>query len=332
MGAGSVKMIGFAVDGIHGSADYLAPGAIEINRYQQEIYDKVRRRFYFGQRIQQVLATGYPSRYFEQQTIPVAAFTKPRILAATASQPKRVERFLILKAIMSQINYGIFDSEIVSQQGQFEGLQAKDLEDAVTGVLKLHDTNLWNGNDTDLLVATTDQYYGVSGQIVAAPTVGSYASTKTIASNASLVDGIKTRVAEMVSRQDYEVRPTSLYMNPLTADLFDQEAKTLQLYYNEVEILPGVIVKAIPTQAGNIPIIADAGITLLTGSGGSTTQHAMFLLTEEDIEYHYLTSPVPRVFQLGLLGNLAAQFVIVKFGGVVVKGASYSHRILFTER
>ena len=134
MGAGSVKMIGFAVDGIHGSADYLAPGAIEINRYQQEIYDKVRRRFYFGQRIQQVLATGYPSRYFEQQTIPVAAFTKPRILAATASQPKRVERFLILKAIMSQINYGIFDSEIVSQQGQFEGLQAKDLEDGGAGV------------------------------------------------------------------------------------------------------------------------------------------------------------------------------------------------------
>jgi hypothetical protein len=43
------------------------------------------------------------------------------------------------------------------------------------------------------------------------------------------------------------------------------------------------------------------------------------------IEYHWLTDPNPRVFQLGLTGSLAAQTVVVKFGAVVVKGPSYAH-------
>lgn len=325
MGASSIKIPGFVGD-ISASADYLAPGAIEINRYQQEIFDKVRRRFYFGQRIQQVMATGYPSRYFEQLTIPTAAFTPVRALAPSATQPKRIERWLVLKAIVAQINYGLMDIEINQQQGQFAYLEAKDLSDTLDAVLKLHDTALWNGNDNDLLVPNTDQYFGVSGQIASATTVGAVTPTFTIGASASLVDGVKTAVAQMVARQDYEVKPTSLYMNPLGADQFDQEAKAFQLYYNETEILPGVIVKAIPTQAGNIPIISDAGLGQLSSPGG-LTQYTMFLLDEQSIEYHWLTSPVPRVFQLGLLGNLAAQFVVLKFGGVVVKGPGYAHRM-----
>jgi hypothetical protein len=31
------------------------------------------------------------------------------------------------------------------------------------------------------------------------------------------------------------------------------------------------------------------------------------------------------VFQLGVTGSLASQLVVVKFGGLVVKGASYAH-------
>lgn len=44
------------------------------------------------------------------------------------------------------------------------------------------------------------------------------------------------------------------------------------------------------------------------------------------------TSPIPRVFQLGLVGNLAAQFVILKFGAVVAKGAGYGHSAIKTTR
>jgi hypothetical protein len=313
----------FFVDGIRSAADYVAPGAIEINRYQSEIFDLVKRRLPFGQRINQMPATGQPSRYFEQLAIPGAAFTDPRIIAPTAGQPKRVERVVTLKAMVSQLNYGIFDLEVNNQQGQFAYLEAKDLSDAVDGLLKLHDQNLWDGTDTDLVLPTTQQYYGCSGQIINAPQVGTYPNKINILSSASIIDTIKTEVAKMVARKDYEVKPSGWYANPLTNDLIDQEAKTLQLYYNEVEVTPGVIVKAIPTQAGLVPLISDPAITVLPV--GAKFQHTGFITSEEFIEYHWLTSPAPRVFQLGLLGNLASQFVILKFGAVVVKGASYAH-------
>ncbi len=104
----------------------------------------------------------------------------------------------------------------------------------------------------------------------------------------------------------------------------------MQLYYNEVEVIPGVIVKAIPTQAGLLPLIPDAGLT--NNPSGALNQYTGFILSEEFVEYHWLTSPIPRVFQLGLVGNLAAQFVIVKFGAVVVKGPAYAHAAIQTVR
>jgi hypothetical protein len=328
-----LKVPGF-IGEVRAAADYLAPGAIEVNRYQTEIFDLVKRRFVMGQRIQQVMATGQPSRYFEQLAIPTAAFTDPRIVSASATQPERVERPVTLKALVAQLNYSIFDVEVNQQQGQFAYLEAKDLTDAVDSVLKLHDKALWNGSDTDLVFPTTNQYYGISGQITSAATVGGISNLTTITSGTgSLIDGSKTAVATMVSRQDYEVKPSALYMNPLFADVFDQEAKAVQLYFNEVEVIPGVIVKALPTQAGLLPIIGDAGLPVLVDGGDSTKkQYTGFIISEEFVEYHWLTSPVPRVFQLGLVGNLAAQFVVLKFGAVVAKGPGYAHhRLLYTK-
>src|ERR1700761_3861185 len=139
---------------ISASADFLGPGAIEVNRYQSEILDLIRRRYVLGQRIDQTPATGQPSRYFEQLGIPTAGFVPPRSLTATASQPTRVERTIPLKALTAGINFGIFDVEVNAQQGQFAYLEAKDLTDTVDSVLKSHDQALWNGNDTSLTLPT----------------------------------------------------------------------------------------------------------------------------------------------------------------------------------
>lgn len=314
------------------AADFLGPGAIEINRYQTEIVDMVRRRFPLGQRINQTPATGQPSRYFEQLAIPTASFSDPRALQATASQPQRQERVLLLKAITAQINYGLFDVEVNQQQGQFSYLEAKDLTDTVDSVLKLHDSNLWDGNDTDLMVSTSTQYYGISGQIFAGAAASAIDTRQqNVPASGSMVDAVKRIVALMASRKDFEVRPSAFYTNPLLLDLFDKEAKALQLYYNQVEILPGVIVEAIPTQMGILPLIGDPAIDVFPG-GGALSIYTGFVISEDMVEYHYLTDPLPRTFQLGLLGNLAAQYVVVKFGGVVVKGALYAHSYLTTTR
>src|SRR3954454_11666152 len=140
------------------AADFLGPGAVEINRYQSEITDIVRRRGIFGQRIKQVPATGHPSRFFEQTAInsPSAAnaFVDPRAIVATVGTPTRVERSVPLKAMVSQINYNLFDVEVGAQQSQFAYLQAKDLADAVDGLMRTHDVALWNGADTSLTAPT----------------------------------------------------------------------------------------------------------------------------------------------------------------------------------
>jgi hypothetical protein len=183
---------------IYGAADYIGPGAIEVPLYQTEITDLVRRRGIFGQRIKQVPATGHPSRFFEETAIPApdaaTGFVDPRNIVAPLVSPTRVERSVPLKALVAQINYNLFDIELGVQQSQFAYLQAKDLADTVDGVLRTHDVALWNGSDTSLSTPTTAQYFGCAAQIAAG------GNTVTVANNASIVDGIKTTIAQRSMR------------------------------------------------------------------------------------------------------------------------------------
>jgi hypothetical protein len=311
---------------IAAAADFLGPGAIEVNRYQSEITDIVRRRGALGQRIKQVPATGHPSRFFEQTAInAAAAFVDPRSISPTAGSPTRTERTLPLKSIVAQINFSLFDVEVTRQQAQFAYLEAKDLADTIDSVLKKHDQALWTGTDTSFTTPTTLEYYGLLQQISDAGSAVSITST-----TASLVDNIKSQVTNMVARTDFEARPSAIYANPVTLDLIDQEMKTI---YNVVlssrQIEGGVSVKELATQAGTLPLIPDWAIP--TTPSGPNTIHDVVLVSEDMVEYHWLTDSNARVFQLGLPTSLASQYVVVKFGAVVAKGAAYAHkRLRFT--
>ncbi len=309
---------------LNAAADFLGPGAIEINRYQTEIFDIVRRRGVFGQRCKQVPATGHPSRYFEETLInsPTAAqaFVDPRNIVATIGAPTRIERTVPLKALVSQINYNLFDLEVGAQQSQFAYLQAKDLTDSVEGLLRTHDVALWNGNDTSLTTPTTFQYMGAINQIEAG------GNTTTITTTESIVDGIKGVIAGMVASSSYEVRPTAIYANPVLLDLIDREMKAeFNVVLSTTEITGGLTVKTLSTQAGDLPLIPEWAVPYTGTPGTGTAVLPAYIVTEDLIEYHWLTDPNPRVFQLGLLGALASQMVVVKFGAVVVKGANYAH-------
>lgn len=315
---------------LRAAADFLGPGAVEINRYQSEITDLVRRRGVFGQRIKQVPATGHPSRFFEQTAIvaPTAAqaFVDPRNIVATVGAPTRVERSLPLKALVSQINYNLFDLEVGAQQSQFAFLQAKDLTDAVEGLLRTHDVALWNGTDTSLSAPTTAQYYGAGKQIADG------GNTATIHSTDSIVDEMKAIIAQMVANSDYEVRPTAIYANPVLLDLIDREMKEqFNVVLSTTEIAAGVKVKTLSTQAGEIPLIPEWALGY-TGVVGSGAVLPAYIVSEDMVEYHWLTDPNPRVFQLGMTGSLASQMVVVKFGAIVVKGAGYAHYKVDVER
>jgi hypothetical protein len=309
---------------LHAAADFLGPGAIEIDRYQTEITDIVRRRGVFGQRMKQVPATGHPSRFFEETAIPsptvAQAFVDPRNIQPTLQAPTRVERSVPLKALVSQINYNLFDMEVGTQQSQFAYLQAKDLADAVDGVLRTHDVALWNGNDTSLSNPTTAQYFGAIGQIEAG------GNSTTIATTASIVDGLKSTIAQMVSSSSFDVRPTAIYANPVLLDLIDREMKAeFNVVLSTAQITGGLTVKTLSTQAGELPLIPEWALPYTGTPGSGTAVLPAYIVSEEMIEYHWLTDPNPRVFRLGLPNSLTTESVVVKFGGVVVKGASYAH-------
>lgn len=311
---------------IAAAADFLGPGAIEVNRYQSEITDLVRRRGAFGQRIQQAPASGHPSRFFEQTAINAAsAFVDPRAIAPTGGTPTRVERTVPLKALVAQINFTLFDLEVTRQQAQFAYLEAKDLMDTIDAVLRKNDQGLWNGTDTSFTTPTTLEYYGVLKQLTDAGSEVSITNT-----SASFVDNIKTKVSEMVAATDFEARPSAIYANPQTLDLIDQELKTV---YNVVlstrSVEGGITVKELSTQAGTLPLIPDWTIAVVTS--GPNKIHDVVVVSEEMVEYHWLTDPNPRVFELGMPSSLASQRVVVKFGAVVAKGAAYAHkRLRFT--
>jgi hypothetical protein len=316
---------------LHAAADFLGPGAIEINRYQTEITDIVRRRGVFGQRMKQVPATGQPSRFFEETAIasPTAAqaFVDPRNMVPTLQAPTRLERTVPLKALVSQINYNLFDMEVGTQQSQFAYLQAKDLADAVDGVLRTHDVALWNGNDTSLATPTTPQYFGAIGQIEAG------GNTTTITTSELIVDGLKSTIAEMVSSSSFDVRPTAIYANPVLLDLIDREMKTeFNVVLSTVQITGGITVKALSTQAGELPLIPEWALPYTGTPGSGTAVLPAYIVTEDLIEYHWLTDPNPRIFKLGLPNTLMTQSVVVKFGGMVVKGANYAHYEVLVNR
>jgi hypothetical protein len=318
-------------ENIHAAADFIGPGAIEVPLYQTEIFDICRRSSPFGQRIKQVPATGHPSRFFEQTAIPnpgTSGFVNPRSMVPPVVSPTRIEFSVPLKAIVSQINYNLFDIELGDQQKQFAYLQAKDLVDTVSGVMVAHDIALWNGNDTSLSAPTTTQYMGAIAQIVAG------GQTVSIPAPNSIVNGLKTAVAEMVASTGFHNRPSAIYANPMLLDLIDQEMKAeFNVVLNTDVITGGFRVKMLSTQAGDLPLIPDwsLGYTGTVGSGSASLP--AYIVTEDLVEYHWLGDPAPRIFQLGLPNSMTYQYVAVKFGAPVVKGANFAHyQVLVTGR
>jgi hypothetical protein len=129
------------------------------------------------------------------------------------------------------------------------------------------------------------------------------------------------------------VRPTAIYANPVLLDLIDREMKSdFNVVLSTREIEAGFTVKMLSTQAGDLPLIPDWSLAYTGTPGSGSAVLPAYIVTEDLIEYHWLSDPNPRVFQLGVPGSLASQYVVVKFGAPVVKGASYAHYQVLVDR
>ncbi|MBM7045434.1 hypothetical protein [Rhizobium lusitanum] len=319
---------------ISAAADFLGNGAIEVNRYEDEIVDLVRRESIALQRFDAVPATGHPHRYFEQTAIATAAFTDPRAISPTPSGPTRVERAAFIKALTAQTNLSLFDVDVTRMQGQFASVEAKDIEDIVSAILIQEGTSVWNGNDTSLSSPTTIQYMGLLNQIPA--------GSVSVGAGASIIDGLKAQVAAMAANVTYRVRPTAIYLNPILGDYIDREAKAAKIELKEM-VVAGVTVNAIETQAGRLPLIADPYMPTTTDTSfgyaapaSGFKNYFAVVTTEKEIEMPYVHggdgNKNPRVFQLGLLAGLQGQYVAVHFNTVIAKAASYAHAVVLVVR
>jgi hypothetical protein len=316
------------------SADYLGNGAIETNRYETEIADIVRRESLFLQRVDRKPATGHPHRYFDQSAIATAAFTDPRNISPTATGPTRNERTVFIKAITAQTNFGLFDTDVTRQQGQFAYVEAKDVEDITSACVITSASAVWNGNDTSLTTPTTTQYVGLLTQIT---------NQFTITVGTSITNALKSNVAAMMKNPLQKVRPSAIYLSPILNDLIDRESRAAKIELGTLEITAGVTVKYLATQAGNLPLISDPFIPIdgtgqfgFAAPGSGNSNYFAVILDEKQVEMPHITGETgtldPRVFQLGLVGGLQGQFVAVWFNSVVAKMAGYAHAVVAVVR
>jgi hypothetical protein len=303
---------------LQGAADFIGPGAIETPKYEAEILDMTRRRGVLGQRIKSEPANGHPHRYFEQTRIIRGAFADPRNMSySPGNDPTRRERGVMLKALYSPVLFGLFDVEVARQQGNYNQLLAKDITDSVEGVLYTSDLGLWNGTDTDLMLPSTLEYVGGLTQIN---------RTFTVASTASIVDSVKAEIAALMADRNFRVLPTAVYANPTLCDLIDQEERLNQRQMPQapLNVTGGLVVNHLATQAGLLPVIPDW--SLFNGAAGQSstesgkTDYKLVILSESMVVFYYLTSAIPRVFALGLEGDLNTRYSIVYFGAPVFKG------------
>jgi hypothetical protein len=322
------------------AADAMVTGGIIVPEFQKEITDLVRRAGVLGQRIQYVPATGSPSRWFEEDSFTDGQFTDPHAIAPTAATFTRSEHSLLIRAITNEVSYSLFDMETVAQQAQFAYLKAKDMRDMVNGILRLRDKSLWNGNDT---VSGLQVGGGNAGSLQYVGLLNQLKNPVTIASGANIVDGIRTEVANLVNNTGYMVRPTAIYINPIGLDYLEQEAKnnSTAMRWIQSDITDGKVgisVTGIVTAAGVLPLIPepflsmDATIPGITAATAPAHNYPFVILTEELVEFHYIGSKEPRVFQLGTIANLNETYVGVQFGAVTVKGASYAHSVGVIQR
>ncbi len=319
---------------IKASADYLGNGAIEVNRYETEIVDIMRRDSVFLTRVGETPATGHPHRFFEQTAISGANFSDPRALAPVATGPTRVERAAYIKAVVAQVNFGLFDHDVTQMQKQFAYVAAKDIEDVIAGVVLVEAAACWNGTATAITDSATPSFCGLMTQITNQTTIGM---------GASIVDGLKAKVAAMYANPLKSPRPTAIYCNPILADLIDREAKAAHIDLRNVEVAAGVTVTALNTQAGLLPLIGDPFIGATTDTsygfvapGQGNSNYFAVIVTESMIErpvvYGEDGNLKPRIFQLGLVGGLQGQYVAVHFTTVVAKSPDSAHAVVAVVR
>lgn len=313
-------------------ADYNQSHYIELPKFQKDMFDLLNRQVTIRDRIKSVMATGHPSRYWEQTKIAHnAKFVDARtgdsgkygVTGAYDEDYGRKERALFIKAITSGIKYSLFDQDIVAQQGDELAKQMlnKDMADMLVDLYQTSNKGIWTGNATSTEDSTATEYCGLATQITDSITVANPYSFAT-ASGDFVTDTIRTKMAQNLASTKFVGMPTAIYANPLTIDYLSRAELrrpnfSVDQSADKVDLGNGFIVNTIRTQAGYLPLIPDNYIPY----NPSNKKHTLYVLNENLIERHWVGDSEARVFKMGDTKDLLDEYVAVLFDAVVAKGA-----------
>lgn len=318
-------------------ADYNTSHFIEMPEFQPGMLDMLRRDYTILSRIATTPATGHPTRYWEQTKLPdnsgfidvrgggtgYTGYSKDSV----DEDYGRTEMPAMLKCVVSRVKFTLFDKEVVQQQGQMENLLAKDLDDMTVTTLRKMNYGIWNGGAETLIDTTSKEYCGVLTQIGAAVATIAHNDTST-----KIADAIRKQVAIKVANTTWDARPTAIYANPLSIHLLEDELAAEANWNrndNYIELVAGVRVLAIVTQAGKLPVIPDPYIPVAAVTGTPNKDvHSFVIMNENMLEYHYLTSFLPRTFKMGLGTDLVDDYIQLAFGCPILKGVNSGSHLL----
>lgn len=297
-------------------------GFILVDKYDPEIVDLTRKAGVLGQRIKTKPATGNPSRWVQQNGNGSAQFSDGHTLAYTPYTANRGEGSVSIKAVTGSVDFGLLDTELHAQQNIFASLVAHDIQDMISAMLLVRDKNVWTGNDTSLSSPTTIEFVGLKTQLT---------NTASVGASAKIITSLRTKVAAMCANTTFIVKPTAIYVNPLLLDFMEQEVEASpqtfkNIFAKDYQVVAGVQVQGIYTAAGILPVIPDPFLPyVVNGSDGTKNDYPAVILTEDQLELHYVTTSKPRIFQLGLVQDLATKYRGVMFQGLVAKYAATHH-------
>jgi len=300
-------------------------GAILIDEFDRAVFDDVLRRYVLWNRIDVRLAPGETTGGFDQTLTQTARSAPVRNLGFATTSPTRVARTRRdIKAIVADLEFGIFDLSVYQQQGRrFGNLEEKDINDMVTSCLRRWSTLAYTGD----VAFDANEWDGLRVLLGAGTTV---------AAAASIINAIAAEIVDMTNTSAKDVMPTAIYTNSQIVFRIEQELLKIgnKLVYAPIQVGQGVFqVAMLNTPAGTLPLIADPFNGVISGT---PDVYPTYILSEDKLSWQYVevlgeAGAEPKTFQLSDDTDLDRRFKTLQFGAMELLGGTNHHRRLNIE-
>ncbi len=275
-----------------------------IQDYDHDLKDYLNRHFPMQIMCKDVRATGYEHVWYKQTKIPHnTTAVDPKLgigtdgkanykLATLDSDYGRGNPSVAYPRMhITGIEYTWFDTQMEMNYGAFnQDLIAKDLQDMFVDYTRTIVDEFWNGEGV-LSDDTKFTYQGILNQIT---------DISAIPDGTRIARALQSKIAQAAAQTLYIGSPNVLAMNPVTYDLLceEEEKNDNGLYSRNIttEIIPGVEVPAIRTQAGILPIILTPFIKIEEDETAKTTSHKIVAINTNLIDRVWLFFPSPLLF------------------------------------